>query len=57
VRLEGSSDGKLLAQPAPTNTSGDFASLSGTDGYIELDKETDEFPQGTPVPLHRWSTP
>lgn len=57
VRLEGSSDGKLLAQPVPTNTSGDFASLSGTDGYIELDKETDEFPKGAPVPLHRWTTP
>ncbi len=57
VRLEGSSDGKLLAQPVPTNTSGDFASLSGTDGYIELDKETDEFPKGAPVPLHRWDTP
>ena len=57
VRLEGSSDGKLLAQPALTNNSGDFASLSGTDGYIELDKETDKFPKGSAVSLHRWSTP
>ncbi len=57
VRLAGSSDGRLLAQPAPTNTSGDFASLSGTDGYIELDKETDKFPKGSAVSLHRWTTP
>ncbi len=55
VRLTGNSGGKLVAQPAPTNTSGDFTSLSGTDGYVELEKETNEFPEGTLVPLHRWS--
>ena len=57
VRLTGNSRGKLMAQPAPTNTSGDFTSLSGTDGYIELDKEMTQFPKDTPVPLHRWDTP
>jgi len=54
VRLVGASDGKLVAQPAPTNTSGDFTALGGTDGYIELAKETNEFPKDTVVPLHRW---
>ena len=57
VRLTGASGGKLVAQPAPTNTSGDFTSLSGTDGYVELDRETSEFPKDTPVPLHRWDAP
>ena len=57
VRLVSDSDGRLVAQPAPTNTSGDFTSLSGTDGYIELDRETSDFPKGLPVPLHRWDAP
>jgi hypothetical protein len=26
----------LLATPHPTNTSGDFATLAGTDGFIDL---------------------
>ena len=57
VRLLSGNDGKVLAQPVPTNTSGDFTSLSGTDGYVELDRETSEFPKGSPVPLHRWDAP
>ena len=56
MRLK-SDDGRLLAIPVPTNTSGDFASLSGTDGYIELELEQDEFPGGSTVPLHRWISP
>ncbi len=57
VRLEWSTDGRLLARPAPTNTSGDFASLGGTDGYVELALEQDRFAPGTAVPLHRWAAP
>ena len=57
VRIISDNAGRLVAQPAPTNTSGDFTSLSGTDGYIELDRETSEFPMDTPVPLHRWDAP
>lgn len=57
VRLASGSDGRLLATPVPTNTSGDFASLSGTDGYVELKLEQDEFPEGMAVPLHRWISP
>ena len=57
VRLLAHADGKLIAQPAPTNTSGDFTSLSGTDGYVELDRETSKFPKGALVPLHRWDAP
>ncbi len=57
VRLDSGSDGRLLATPVPTNTSGDFASLSGTDGYVELELEQEEFPEGSAVPLHRWISP
>jgi hypothetical protein len=38
----------------PTNTSGDFASLAGTDGYVELALGQTDFPAGGVVPLHRW---
>ena len=57
VRTLSGADGRVLATPVPTNTSGDFASLSGTDGYVELALEQNEFPAGTAVPLHRWISP
>lgn len=57
VRLDSGGDGRLLATPVPTNTSGDFASLSGTDGYVELELDRQEFPAGSAVPLHRWISP
>lgn len=57
VRLKSDIDGTVRAQPVPTNTSGDFASLAGTDGYVELSRELTHFPQGSPVPLHRWAAP
>jgi molybdopterin molybdotransferase len=54
VRLISNAAGQLLAMPVKTNTSGDFAALSGTDGYVELALEQTQFPAGTPVFLHRW---
>lgn len=54
VKLASAIDGKQLALPVHSNTSGDFASLSGTDGYVELNIDTSKFPAGTGVPLHRW---
>jgi molybdopterin molybdotransferase len=55
VRLS-AADGTVKAIPVTTNTSGDFASLSGTDGYVELVKEDSEFSAGRVVPLHRWNS-
>jgi molybdopterin molybdotransferase len=55
VRLQSDIDGVQRARPVPTNTSGDFAALAGTDGYIELARDLSHFPQGTPVPVHRWA--
>lgn len=57
VKLISDVDGVLRARPVPTNTSGDFTSLHGTDGYVELERTQSRFPQGSPVPLHRWSAP
>jgi molybdopterin molybdotransferase len=54
VRLISSVGGQALAMPVHTNTSGDFASLSGTDGYIELALEETTFAAGTAARLHRW---
>jgi molybdopterin molybdotransferase len=57
VVLQSNVDGSLRARPVPTNTSGDFTALGGTDGYVELAREQSYFPQGSPVPLHRWNAP
>ena len=54
VKLLSNTGGGLLAMPVHTNTSGDFASLSGTDGYVELPLEQADFPAGTATRLHRW---
>lgn len=54
VKLLSNVSGGVLAMPVHTNTSGDFASLSGTDGYVELPLEQSRFPAGTAVRLHRW---
>ncbi|MDH3531697.1 MAG: molybdopterin molybdotransferase MoeA [Gammaproteobacteria bacterium] len=54
VKLVASVGGPILAMPVHTNTSGDFASLSGTDGYVELPLEQTIFSAGTAVRLYRW---
>jgi len=54
VRLISNTGGQVLAMPVQTNTSGDFASLSGTDGYIELPLGESTFPAGSAAQLHRW---
>lgn len=42
------------AEPRPTNTSGDYAALGGTVGFVELPRGPDLFPEGTPARLFRW---
>jgi molybdopterin molybdotransferase len=54
VKLIAGAAGQTLAIPVKTNTSGDFAALSATDGYVELPKEQTNFTAGTAVSLHRW---
>jgi molybdopterin molybdotransferase len=54
VKIASAIDGKQLALPVHTNTSGDFASLSGTDGYLELPLEESRFAAGSSAILHHW---
>ena len=57
ARLAIDERGRAVAMPNPTNTSGDFMALTGTDGYLELDAATTTFEAGTAVPFHAWSKP
>jgi molybdopterin molybdotransferase len=54
VCLSWSDDGTALAAPRPTNTSGDFATLAGTDGFVELAAARAAYAAGTPVRLFHW---
>ena len=54
VRLTSGVHAELLAMPHPGNTSGDFAGLVATDGFVELPAERAEFPAGTVVPFRPW---
>ena len=54
VKLIANPAGQLLAMPVKTNTSGDFAALSGSDGYVELPLEQTVFKTGQGVRLRRW---
>lgn len=54
VKLLSNTGGQVLAMPVQTNTSGDFAALSNTDGYVELVLEESLFAAGRAAKLHRW---
>lgn len=47
--------GEALATTHATNTSGDFAGLLETDGFLELPAEPTEFPAGTVARFWRWA--
>ncbi len=57
VRVHSSKSGRLTASPVPTNTSGDFTALGGTDGYVELAADQQDFAAGSAVPYHPWDAP
>lgn len=54
VKLQRDSPGVTRALPCPTRGSGDFISLLGTDGFVELPPAKGMIPTGTTVPLFRW---
>lgn len=54
VKLSSGARAELMATPDPSNTSGDFAGLLGTDGFIELPADASEFPVGTVAPFRPW---
>ncbi|HUN24976.1 MAG TPA: molybdopterin molybdotransferase MoeA [Steroidobacteraceae bacterium] len=46
--------GRPWATPCPTNGSGDFTALAGTDGFVELPPGPNTFPRGFVTGLYRW---
>lgn len=54
VRLTHTETGAVLALPKPTNTSGDFISLTGSDGFVELPRGQDDFPTGYAAKFFAW---
>ncbi|MBU6378022.1 MAG: molybdopterin molybdotransferase MoeA [Gammaproteobacteria bacterium] len=54
VQLQGDEWGRTWAHPRPTNGSGDFAALTGTDGFVELPPGPNVYPKGFVTRLHRW---
>jgi len=54
VMLRYDRDGRAWAEPRPTGGSGDFISLAGTDGFVELPPGPATHPAGLAVPFQRW---
>jgi len=54
VRLEQDDWGRDWAVPAPTNGSGDFTALTGTDGFVELPPGPNTYPRGFVTRLYPW---
>ena len=54
ARVETDDWGRAWAVPCPTHGSGDFTSLAGTDGFVELPPGPNTYPKGFVTRLHRW---
>lgn len=54
VKIRYDREGRVLAEPRPTNTSGDFASLTRTDGFVELTADRQHFPAGWNAEYYPW---
>jgi molybdopterin molybdotransferase len=54
VTLSWEADGAARATPRAINTSGDFSSLAGTDGIVELAPDARSRKAGAVVPLYMW---
>lgn len=54
VKLKSGKDGRLGAEPMPFNTSGDFASVAKSDGFVEIPVGEDELPAGSTARFTPW---
>jgi molybdopterin molybdotransferase len=54
VRVELDDWGRPWAVPQPTNGSGDFTSLAGSDGFVELPPGPNTYAKGFIARLYRW---
>ncbi len=55
VLLEPDDAGRIRAYPRPVHGSGDFARLTGSNGFLELPAHIARFEAGSVWPLYRWS--
>jgi len=54
IHIEIDDWGRSWAMPTPTNGSGDFAALAGTDGFVELPPGPNTYPKGFVTRIYRW---
>ena len=54
VKMKSDDWGRASAEPCPTNGSGDFTALAGTDGFVELPPGPQSFPKGFVARFFRW---
>jgi molybdopterin molybdotransferase len=54
VAIEHDDWGRPWAVPRPPNGSGDFLSLAGTDGFVELPPGPNTYPRGFVTSVYRW---
>ena len=54
VVIEHDDWGRPWANPRPPNGSGDFLSLAGTDGFVELPPGPNTYPKGFVTTVYRW---
>jgi molybdopterin molybdotransferase len=54
IRIDIDDWGRGWAMPIPTNSSGDFTALAGTDGFVELPPGPNTYPKGFVTRMHRW---
>ena len=54
VTISWGNDGECLATPKPTNTSGDFVALGGTDGFVVLPRGLSDFAPGYTARFYSW---
>src|SRR5208283_315920 len=54
VAVEHDDWGRPWASPRPPNGSGDFLSLAGTDGFVELPPGPNTYPKGFVAGMYRW---
>jgi len=56
VAIKAGQEGHLRAMPIFPNSSGDFASLVASDGFLELPPDVHHFPQGFSARFFRWKS-
>jgi molybdopterin molybdotransferase len=54
VSVRSDQHGRIAALPVIPNGSGDFLSLAGTTGFVELPPQPDPYPEGFVARLYRW---